>query len=128
MRYGAPCIDKKNTASFSTDIKSGYKGKGGSKSAKKGKGKKVYYDGENCVEAKELDVNKCADHKTVVYEEGCAVVEGETEGCLSAEMCAQRHESGSGKTCPNCSTAGKLHACSGCPNAEKKRGLMADAW
>lgn len=123
LRYGALCVDKED------GDKVGSKSMKSSKSAKKGKskGKPLYYDGEdNCVPAKELDATKCADHKVVVYEEGCAVVDGDTDGCKTKEMCAQRHQSG--ETCSNCADPDKIHACVGCPNREKKRGLMADAW
>ena len=87
LRYGAPCVEKTNT-----DIKCG--DKGGSKSTKKGKGKKLYYDGEeivdgeeNCVEAKQLDVTKCEDHTVVVYEdkESCEIAENDTN--VSTEAC-----------------------------------------
>lgn len=133
QRYGALCVEKKNPTEKCDDVseKSNLKKKG-----KEGEKKKValYYGGSDgskkddkdaCVPAEELEVTKCDDHLvvTVDADAGCAVVEADTTGCNTKEMCAQRHETGN--LCPNCTGAGKLHACAGCPNnTEVRRALL----
>lgn len=107
-QYGDACVDASNPSvkcTTTTQSKSGKSTKNGkSKTAKIGKGAvALYYNdgppGSNCVTVQNLELDQC---EKVALKQGC-VVESDTEGCKSVEMCVVRHDA--------------LKHCSDCPNA-----------
>ena len=143
LRYGAVCVEKEDpTEPCDGDSEDDEV----SNNVVISKGRKIalYYDStdpqddNSCVPAQKLNVDKCEDHNVVeistpttdavgtdvANDAGCAVIEKDTKGCNTKEMCAQRHKTG--KLCPGCKRKDKLHACAGCPNnTEIHRALLS---